>query len=156
MGVLTTRVELLTRNLSELIPVLPLHYEELALHKSSVPLDPQFEFYAAREATGSLMYITLRDGDKLAGYYIGFIGPELHYRSTIENKQDIFYILPEYRGQNGGEVLFKRVQEESLRRGVMRWYVNCKAHHEAFATKLFEKLGFAKSDVQFSKLLKKE
>lgn len=153
MGVLTARVELFSRGLPELIQVLPEHYEELALHKDRVPLDPQFDIYIAREQMGGLIYVTLRDAEKLAGYYIGFIGPELHYKQTIENHQDIFYVIPEYRGMGGADILFRRVEEESRRRGVKRWYGNCKVHHEKHATILFMKMGFEKSGVQFVKWL---
>ena len=54
--VLTTHVESFRRALSELMPLLPLHYEKLALNKDRVPLDPNFEFYFQKEDLGELSF----------------------------------------------------------------------------------------------------
>ena len=71
---ITLEVESFTECLPELKPILPLHYEELALNKDEVPLSPQYDIYEARESLGELLFVTAREAGELVGYFIGFIG----------------------------------------------------------------------------------
>lgn len=64
---LTAQVESFADRLHELKPLLPLHWEELALDKDKVPLDPQYDTYIAREDHGEVLFVTLRD-DMLMQY----------------------------------------------------------------------------------------
>lgn len=148
---ITTHIESFTERLPELEPLLPLHYEELALDKGSVPLDPDFDIYRAKEAQGGLLFVTLRKQGELVGYFIGFIAPGLHYRTCLTCQMDIFYVHPDHRGVGAGAQLFQAVERELRRRKVQRWYVGGKAHSDV--TWLFERLGFAPADVYYSKML---
>jgi len=126
--------------LRELQTLLPLHYEELALNKDKVPLDPQYSVYIERERRGELMYCTLRDGDSLVGYFIGFVAPGLHYKTCLTLTMDILYVHPERRKTGGGKVLFDFVRECALSIGVQRWFVGTKVH--ADIGPFLEKQGF--------------
>lgn len=148
---ITAHLEKLADSLEELKPILPLHYKELALNQDDVPLDPQYDVYMAREANGELIFVALRDAGNLVGYFIGFIAPGLHYKTCLTCTMDIFYVHPEWRGNNGGAVLFKFVEKELKRRGVQRWFVGSKNHKES--TFLFEKLGFDPVETYYSKML---
>jgi GNAT superfamily N-acetyltransferase len=137
--------------LPELKPILPLHYEELALDKDKVPLSPQYDIYEAREAAGELIFVTAREKGELIGYFIGFIAPGLHYSTCLTCIMDIFYIHPEHRGSNFGFKLFDFVEKELDRRGVDRWFVGSKCHLDA--SWLFERLGFERVEVTYSKYI---
>lgn len=148
---LTCQVESFTERLEEFRPLFPLHWEELALNKDKVPLDPQYDVYVAREARGELLFVTLRELGTPVGYFIGFIAPGLHYRTCLTCTMDIFYVHPAKRGGRGGVKLFKFVEKELRRRGVDRWFVGSKCH--ADASWLFEILGFDRVEVYYSKWL---
>jgi GNAT superfamily N-acetyltransferase len=137
---LTAAVENLTERLEDLKPFFPLHWEELALNQKQVPLDPQYDVYLAKDAAGEMMLVTLRRDGEIVGYFVGFVGPGLHYRTCLTLTMDIFYVVPEHRGDGGGFVLFKAVEAEARRRGVQRMFVGSKLHKDA--SFLFQKLGY--------------
>lgn len=143
--------ESFTERLPELLPLLPLHYEELALNRDKVPLDPQYDLYEAREAAGQLMFSVVRDDGNLIGYFIGFKAPGLHYRTCLTLTMDIFYIHPDHRGSNVGYKLFKHVESEAKRAGVQRMFVGSKVHLDA--SWLFERLGYEKVETYYTNWL---
>lgn len=145
---ITSQVETLRQTLEELKPLLPRHWEELALNRDKVPLDPQYDVYQQREDRGEVMLITLRDTGRLIGYFVGFVAPGLHYKTCLTLTEDIFYVWPEARGNGGGFVLFKAVEKEAKRRGVQRMFVGSKLHKDA--SWLFEKLGYEEVERYYS------
>ena len=78
---LTVQVESFPELLEELKPLLPLHWEELALNKDKVPLDPQYDVYLQKDVNGQVLSIAARENGELIGYFIGFVAPGLHYKT---------------------------------------------------------------------------
>jgi len=148
---ITYALESFTERLPELKPILPLHYEELALDKDKVPLSPQYNIYTQREALGELVFITARELGELVGYFIGFVAPGLHYSTCLTCIMDIFYIHPDHRGSNAGIEMFEFVENELSRRNVARWFVGSKVHLDA--SWLFERLGFDRVEITYSKYI---
>lgn len=148
---MTAAVEAWDDVLSELRPMLPHHYAELALDQDKVPLDPQWHVYAERNARGELVVVVLREAGAAIGYYWGFIAPGLHYASCLTCTMDIFYVHPGYRNGRAGMVLFQAVERELRRRGVQRWFVGTKLHADCGA--LFKRLGFEPIETYHSKWL---
>lgn len=137
---LTAQPEAWGSFIEEAKPLLPRHYEELSLHKERYPLNPQYEEYARRDALGMVMVVTLRSAGELAGYFIGFVAPGLHYRDCLTLTLDIFWVAPEHRGQMGGVKLFRAVEAEAKRRGVNMMLMGSKNHKDA--SWLFQRLGY--------------
>lgn len=150
---LTASVESLTEELENLKILLPLHWEELALNKDKVPLDPQYEVYLQKDSEGGVLFVTLRNKGELVGYFIGFISPGLHYKTCLTLLMDIFYVHPKYRGQRGGIILFKAVENECKRRKVDRMFVGSKCHKDA--SRLFEALDFTEVERFYTKWIGK-
>lgn len=146
---LTAQLEPWPSFIKEAQPLLPLHWEELALNKDHVPLDPLYELYDARHANGEVMVITLRDAGELVGYFIGFVAPGMHYRTCLTLTMDIFFVHPSRRDGSAGVKLFRAVEAEARRRGVQRMYVGSKCHKDA--SRLFERLGFDEVERYYSK-----
>lgn len=145
---ITAHSESFEKNLEYLKPLLPLHYEELALNKEKVPLSPQFDKYIAAEQEGGLIFVALRKAGQLVGYFIGFIAPGLHYSTCLTCQMDIFYVVPEHRGDGAGWQLFKFVENELKKRGVQRFFVGSKMHKDA--SWLFERLGYTPVETYYS------
>lgn len=146
---ITAQVETLAGGgLDELKPLLPIHWEELALNKDKVPLDPQYDVYLAREAKGEVLFVSLRETGKLIGYFVGFIAPGLHYRTCLTLTMDIFFVEPSRRGHRGGVILFREVLREAKRRGVQRAFFGSKLHKDA--GRLFQAFGFEAVETYYS------
>lgn len=145
---ITVMLESFEERLPELLPLLPLHYEELALNQDKVPLDPQYDIYIERERRGELMFMVVRDAGQLVGYFIGFVAPGLHYQTCLTLIMDIFFIHPEHRGNSTGFKLFKAVEAEAKARGVQRMFVGSKCHLDA--SFLFEKLGYERCEITYT------
>lgn len=133
----------------DLLPLLPLHWAELALNQDKVPLDPQYDIYDAREAAGQTLVVTLRELGVLAGYFIGFVAPGLHYRTCLTLTMDIFWTHPDIRKGFAAVRMFREVEREAKRRGVQRIFYGSKAHKDA--SKLFEFLRMDPVEVYYSK-----
>jgi GNAT superfamily N-acetyltransferase len=146
---ITVQVENFDPFLEEVKPLLPRHYEELALDQDKIPLDPMFELYTQRSNLGQAMAVTVRETGKLVGYFVGFVAPGLHYRTCLTLTMDIFYVLSEHRGSGAGYMLFKEVEKECKRRGIQRMFVGSKLHKDA--SWLFEKLGYVEVERYYSK-----
>lgn len=150
---ITAQVESLTENLEALKVMFPRHWEDLALNKDKVPLDPQYDIYLARDAAGEVLFVTLRKDGAIIGYFVSFVAPGLHYKTCLTCICDIFYIHPDYRDGSPGPAikLFRAVEREAKRRGVQRWFVGSKVHSDA--SRLFEYLGFERCEAFYTKWL---
>lgn len=146
---LTTHIESFTELQPQLKELFPAHWKELALNQDKVPLDPMYEVYFERDRRGEVLLVTLRERGEIAGYFIGFINPGLHYRTCLTCIMDIFYVKPEHRNKMGGVRLFKAVEKECKRRGVQRIYAGSKLHKDS--SRLFEALGYNRVETYFSK-----
>lgn len=149
---LTAHVENLSDVYDELQPLLPLHWEELALDKDTVPLSPRWDVYFDTEDAGNLVLVVLRDEGKMVGYFFGFINYSLHYSTCLSCITDIFYIYPEYRHKGGGKVLFKEVEATLKWRKVQRWIAGTKLHKDM--SKFLDSQGFTPIEVYHSKTLR--
>lgn len=148
---LTAQVESFAERLDEFRPLFPLHWEELALNRDKVPLDPQYDIYIERERRGELLFVTLRELGDPVGYFIGFIAPGLHYRTCLTCTMDIFFVRPDKRTGSAGVRMFRFVEQELRRRGVHRWFMGSKVHADSSA--LFERIGASRVEVYYSKWL---
>lgn len=151
---LTVAIESLTEGLEEIKALLPIHWQELALNKDKVPLDPQYEEYKKRDSLGMVIYATLRERGELRGYFVGFVAPGLHYRTCLTCHMDIFYVHPEHRNGRGGYKLYKEVEKELKRRGVARIFVGFKIHMPD-AKRLYEMLGYEPCEETYTKYIGK-
>ena len=135
--------------------ILEEHWQELALNKDRVPLDPQLGEYRKREADGSLLVMSMRtddDAEELVGYFLGFIAPGLHYQTCLTCTMDIFYVRPKFRDNLlAGRRLMRAVEKELRLRGVNRWFVGTKCHMDV--ARLFESLKFQLVEKYYSKWL---
>jgi len=146
---ITAQVEQYSKCLPELMECYDLHWEELALNKDKVPLDPQYDLYEARDDAGQLLLVTLRETGRLVGYFIGFIAPGFHYKTCLTLTMDIFWTHPDVRGGFSGVKLFRLVEKEAKRRGVHRMFYGSKMHKDA--SRLFEYLKMEPVEIYYTK-----
>lgn len=144
---ITWAVEPFPPFLEEAKPLFPQHWEELALNKDYVALDPQYDIYLERDRRGEVLVVAGRAAGELVGYFVGFVAPGLHYRTCLTLTMDIFYVVPEHRGRQG-IALFRAVETEAKRRGVQRMFVGSKLHKDA--SWLFKHLEYVEVEHYYS------
>ena len=77
--------------INEIKPLLENHYEEIALDRDVIKLNPDYETYKKCCDSGLMKIITARDDGKLVGYLIAIIKYHLHYKDSLTAIDDIFY-----------------------------------------------------------------
>lgn len=154
---ISIKVESFTKCFEEIQPLTVEHWRELALEQDKVPLDPRWDIYLERDHVGDILFVTVREKGKLLGYFVGFVGPGLHYKSCKTLQMDVFWIHPDLRDSDSlssieaeviAEDLFSAVQQEAKRRGVKRIFVGSKMHKDASA--LFERIGYTEVERYYS------
>lgn len=134
---------------TEIKPLIKLHWQEIALDKESIPLDPDWDEYDRLASKDQLHLLTARNGSELIGYYVGIVRPHLHYKSTLMAFNDVMYIKPEHRQGMVGIRLLKEIEKTLKDRGVKKMFMNTKEHHN-FGV-ILERLGYKKSESIFIK-----
>ena len=130
--------------IEEIKPILEDHYQEIALHKDKIELNPNYFMYKELEDKGFVDIFTARDKNKLVGYCIVFTMPHIHYSTTLMSNVDIFYIAPEYRGKMAGIRLIKYVEKELKEKGVEMLFHHVKVAHDF--SPMLERLGYEKTE----------
>lgn len=131
-----------------------LHWEEIAVNKSHIPLDPDWELYRTLDAKGFLCPIIVRVDGRVVGYYISVVKSHPHYRSTLFGFLDSFFILPEYRKGTLGLKLFVEMEKVMREFGVQCLHSGMKIHHDVGP--VFERLGWTPIEVMWTKWIGSE
>lgn len=148
---ITYQEEALADCLEEMKPLLESHWEEIAIHKEVVKLDPDYDKYLLLDNMGMLHVLTVRDEGVLIGYFISFIQPHMHYKSTIYAVNDILYLDKEYRKGLTGYKMFKRAEELLTEIGVDVIVIHSKVNKDFKS--LMDKLGFNMVENTYSKFV---
>ena len=135
--------------LEEMKPLFDEHWEELAIHKDKIKLSPDYDKYLHIDEFGMLHVMTARDDDKLIGYFISFVQPNLHYKDNMFASNDILFIHPDYRKGSVGYKLFKNAESSLLELGVDVIIIHTKIHKDF--KPLMDKLGFDRVEYIYSK-----
>ena len=143
--------EPLCQCLDEAKPLLVDHWENIALNKDTIALDPLWDTYRKLEETGNLKIITARQEKKLVGYAAYVISPSLHYSDQIIADADVFWLDPDYRKGMAGMRLFKHAEKVLKSYGVTRVLNKVKIHFDV--GKVFERMGYDPIERVYSKSL---
>lgn len=154
---ITIAVERAMDVMEEMKPLLLEHWQEIAIDKDRVPLNPQYNIYLEQEAKGELLLVVAREKGKIVAYFVGFLLRGLHYADLLTLRMDIFRIIPEYRAVDSlsrieeemlAADLFGKVKEEAKKRGVRRAFFGSKLDHDA--SRFFEQLGMVEVERYWS------
>jgi len=130
----------------------PRHWEEIALNKATIPLEPDWGRYQQLADLQMLETTTARNeaGD-IVGYLIYIVAPHLHYKSSTTAMSDVLFLAPEYRRGTLGLKLLSRAEDRLCERGVQRVIQNVKLHNDWGA--ILERMGYAPIERIYSKML---
>lgn len=124
----------------EAMPLLLRHWEEIALDKEMVPLDPKWEMYSMMERSGMLTITTARLDGTLIGYVSHFVVPNLHYASLKIADNDLFWLAPEHRNSRIGITLLRESEKNAIAMGCNK--ITMKEKIDRPLGRLFEYLGY--------------
>jgi len=126
----------------EILPLLDKHWEEIALNKDSIKLNPDWEAYYAIERVGNLGIYTCRkeDTNELVGYFVVIAHQHLHYKDHVFAENDIIYLHPELRNAGVGFKLIEFAENDLKELGVSALHINTKVHQPF--DKLLEQMGY--------------
>ena len=125
---ITYRQESLVTTKADIIPLLEKHWEEVALNKDKIKLNPDWDAYANLEDAGILKIFTARDDRKLVGYFVVFVKSHIHYKDHLFCYNDVIFVDEEYRKGFTSPRLIKFAEKCLKADGVEVMIVNTKMH----------------------------
>lgn len=148
---ITYRQESLVTTKADIIPLLEKHWEEVALNKDKIKLNPDWDAYANLEDAGILKIFTARDDRKLVGYFVVFVKSHIHYKDHLFCYNDVIFVDEEYRKGFTSPRLIKFAEKCLKADGVEVMIVNTK-RHKPFDS-LLVWLGYKHIENLYSKVL---
>ena len=136
----------------EIEPLLQKHYDEIALNKDIIKLNPDWEGYAKLDAINALRVYTARKDGKLVGYFVVIVSKSLHYRDHLFANNDIIFLAKSARRGLTGMKLIKYAVEALRAEGITKLHVNTKAHQPF--DPILERMGFEEIERVYSLVLR--
>jgi GNAT superfamily N-acetyltransferase len=129
--------------------ILSEHWDEVGTLKQVRDYAPDMTTYLEIEAKGRLLVCTARAGDKLIGYAIGIIGPDLHAKGRNICVTDIYRINPEYRYHGIGQDLFAFFADQARGKNcaTMTTRQKLKDGQPTGSDEFFKRLGYQKTEI---------
>lgn len=127
------------------------HWEEIALNKDKIKLNPDWTFYEAVYNAGNLGIYTARKDKALVGYFIIIARPHPHYKDHTFAVNDVLFIEPEHRKGLLGYFLIKYAEKDMKKKGVSVLTINTKVSKPLDV--VLERLGFKNIEKVYSKYL---
>jgi len=149
MGI-TYQEEKLQEFLSEFNALLEPHMAEINVsQRLGFEFKPDYVRYIKLQELGTFVVITCRDNDKLIGYCVMGVMPHFRYQTCKIAKEDLYYIVPEYRGKGLGKQLFIETEKVLKERGVNQIIFTTKTYSDN--SHIFDKLGYEFFEKAFTK-----
>lgn len=143
--------EFLSQVQTECQSLIELHWEDIALNKDKVKLNPDWGAYHSLEEQGKLKIFTARDGNTLVGYFVVIVGHNIHYKDHLFASNDIIYLHRDFRKGFAGIRLIKFAEDCLKEDGVSVLTINTKIHQPF--DKVLERLKFKPIERVYSKYL---
>jgi GNAT superfamily N-acetyltransferase len=151
MNNLTYQQEFLTRVKVECQSLIELHWEDIAINKDTIKLNPDWEAYHTLEDLGKLKIFTARSCGELVGYFVVVSNRSIHYKDHICATNDVIYLHKDHRKGFAGIRLIKFAEKCLREDGVSVLTINTKVHQPF--DKVLDRLGFNLIERVYSKYL---
>ncbi len=110
---------------------------------------PNYDKYVKLQEIGILVVVTCRDNGKLIGYSVFGITEHIRYPSCKLAKEDLYYIIPEYRGKGLGKRLFVETEKVLKKHGANQIIFTTKVYSDN--SHIFKGLGYEFFEKSFTK-----
>ena len=145
-------IENLAKVRHEIEQLLEQHWQEIALNKDIIKMNPDWEAYARLDAVNSLRIYTARKDDQLMGYFVVLVSKSLHYRDHLFANNDVIFLSKSARKGLTGVKLIKYAIESLAAEGITKLHINTKAHQPFDA--ILERLKFEAIERVYSLVLR--
>lgn len=112
----------------EIEPLLKQHWEEIALNKDTIKLNPDWKEYARLAHKGALRIYTAREDGELVGYFVVIVSKSIHYMDHLFANNDIIFMKKGHRRGTSGIRLIKYAVEQLTNEGISVININTKDH----------------------------
>lgn len=132
-------------------PLLAEHWEEVALNKDLMVLEPNVDAYERLESCGALFALGAFDGEQLVGYSATMVQQHLHYKDLRYAVNDVLFVAKSHRSGRAGIRLMQETERIAKERGaqLMLWH----AKPETALGAILPRMGYAVQDIIYSKAL---
>lgn len=120
--------EFLDTSANEAKELLELHWNEIAVNRDKIKLNPDWDAYFDLERKGKLRIFTARENGRLIGYFVVIVGVNLHYKDHVFAVNDILYLHSSWRKGLTGVKLIKFAEKCLQLEGVSVMSINTKTH----------------------------
>jgi GNAT superfamily N-acetyltransferase len=127
------------------------HWEEIALNRDAIPLDPDIDALNAFHASGALHIVIARCDGAIIGYHASIVRPHIHYRRSLSAFTDLYFIRKEHRRGMVGVNLFREVERSLRARGVQKMFTGTKLSLDM--GRIFERLGWTETERLYTKFI---
>ena len=127
----------------------PEHWCEIAVDKDRMPMRPDVANYQALEAAGKLQIVVARDDGRMVGYVLSVIRPHLHYADVLCGFEDAYFLSKTHRRGMVGVKLLREAVRHMQAVGAQKAFFMTKVALDMGS--LFERMGFTRTDVVYSK-----
>lgn len=148
---LVVRLATIEEVINRIKPLLAAHWQEVALHKRALPLNPIWPFYYAEEQAGRLIVVIAESGAELIGYNVHFLNDMLHNAPAVMARNDIIYLNPKHRGGTTAIRMVRLGEQEAARRMASKISMHVKKGHD-FSPLLIH-LGYEEEETIFTKVI---
>ena len=125
------------------------HWEEVALNKKVMRLDPDWDLYKRMEAEGRAFALGAFQGSAMVGYVVMFLMRHVHYKEMTIAMNDVLFVRKTHRKGRTGLRLIQEAEEVARRKGaqLVTWH----AKPDTALADLLPKLGYGVQDIVFSR-----
>lgn len=148
---ITLQVEAWSACFAEMSELWREHWEEVAINRDAIQLDPDLDQYATLESQGALHVVVARDRGQIVGYHISIVRPHLHYRNSLSAFTDVYFLRKSHRHGMTGVRLIKEAESTLAARGVQKMFTGTKKHLDMGP--IFTRLGWTETETLYTKVL---
>jgi GNAT superfamily N-acetyltransferase len=125
------------------------HWDEVALNKHLMVLNPDWEQYQKMCDAGVLLSLAAYDNGELVGYSINVVTNHPHYKHLMVLRNDLLFVSKQYRNSSIGMRLMSETEEKAKSRGVklVLWH----AKQGTALDYLLSRRGYMTQDIIYSK-----
>ena len=127
------------------------HYDEIAVQKDKIKMNPNVEHYKQMEEVGGLHIITVREDGKMIGYHVSFVRAHPHYADMLCGFVDAYFLTASKRKGMTGVKMIKEAENSLKKRGVKKLFSGTKNSKDM--SKVFEYLGWHLTEQLFTKYI---
>lgn len=127
------------------------HWKEVAVNQAEIPLNPDFDTYAAFANAGMLHIVVARKDGEVVGYHFSVVRPHLHYKQSLSAFTDIYFLAPAHRTGRTPLRLFEYVEKTLKAKGVEKLFTGTKLSLDAGP--LFKHMGWTPTETLYTKFI---